>query len=197
MNKEEIDKASVAVRMKYALDLHGYMREYIKNADQKAVFFFSICSALLAFQYSQGWSAKWIKPIGGWTILDLLALLTMLGLLISSACFLSVVAPRLGGASRGYIFFRSVAGFDSPAQFANEVSELSEEQLSAAWLQHCHEIAQVTTAKYQKLSVGLRMASVSIFSSLALFLINLPVEGILGNAQTIQRDSGGSTGPTK
>jgi hypothetical protein len=34
---------------KFSQDTHDYLREYIRNADQKATFFFAALTALLAF----------------------------------------------------------------------------------------------------------------------------------------------------
>lgn len=161
---------SNTVRMKFALDLHNYLREYIKNADQKAIFFFSICSALIAFQYTQGWPTRWTKSVLLWGMSDGLSFIATLGLTISAILFLNVVVPRLGGSSRGYIYFKSVSNFKSGSDYSQEINQLSEEKLIDEWLDHCFELATITSAKYSTLSLALRIAGVSITLTLLLLL---------------------------
>ena len=55
---------------RFAEELHNYLREYIRNADQKATFFFAGATALLAFLHSQKGTSRWLKDVQTWTVVQ-------------------------------------------------------------------------------------------------------------------------------
>lgn len=174
----QADTVRSAAIMKFAGDSHEYIREYIRNADQKAAFYFSICSALLAFEHTQDWAKRWISPPSHWSATDLISCISMVGLALASTCFLYVIMPRLGGSIRGLIFFKSVASFANADEYVSEVAERSEGDLASEKLRHCHELAKIASTKYDWLAIGLRIGGVAILCSLLLLVSMAPHNGI-------------------
>jgi hypothetical protein len=178
------------VAMKFASESHDYVREYIRNADQKAIFYFSICSALLAFEHTQGWSQHWIRPPSLWSAADLLCCIAMVGLAAAASSFLWVVMPRLGGSPRGLIFFKSVATYSSGDDYVSDVVKRSESELTAEKLRHCHELARVAVGKFSALALGLRIGGVAIICSLFLLLaLQPPSPSILRSSEATTQQS--------
>jgi len=165
---EEIDSA---VLLKAAEDEHQYLREYIRNADQKAIFFFTIFSGLLAFMYSHQVSSRWLKSLASWNMLDFIAFLSMVGLALSSALFLWVVIPRLKGSIRGLIFFKAIATYENSDEYVADMMRSSSINLIRAKLKHCYELAKVCSAKYSKLVCGLYIGFVAVISTLLYLLL--------------------------
>ncbi|NTZ08624.1 Pycsar system effector family protein [Burkholderia metallica] len=162
------------ITYKFAAESHDYMREYIRNADQKAVFYFTICSALLAFEHTQSWSLRWTKFPTTWGIVDLTTFVSMAGLALSAAAFLLVVLPRLGGSPRGLIFFRSVANYESSNDYISDVVKRSESDLASEKLRHCYELSKIASSKYIWIGYGLRIGAVALLCSLFLLVAVSP-----------------------
>lgn len=66
----------------FSRHIHEYVREYIRLADQKAVFIFAFASALLAFLYQKDAHLTWYRPLGLWTALSPVALVAMVALAV-------------------------------------------------------------------------------------------------------------------
>ncbi|MFC4761595.1 Pycsar system effector family protein [Dyella koreensis] len=173
MRGHQSDATGQPATMTFASESHEYIREYIRNADQKAIFYFSVCSALLAFEHTQNWSQRWTKLPSEWSALDLVTCAAMIGLALAAACFLYVVIPRLGGSPRGLIFFKSVAAYANAEEYVSDVVKRSEADLASEKLRHCHELAKVASSKYTALAAGLRVGGVAILCSLVL-LVSVP-----------------------
>jgi len=157
--------------LKAAEEEHQYLREYIRNADQKAVFFFTVFSGLLAFLYSHQVSSRWLKSLSSWNMLDFVAFLSMTGLALSAALFLWVVIPRLKGSTRGLIFFRAIATYENSDEYVADMLRSSPVDLIRAKLKHCYELAKVCNAKYNKLLWGLYVGVIGVVSTLLYLLL--------------------------
>ena len=64
---------------KFSDETHNYVREYIRNADQKAAFFFAALTAILAFLNSQNVPSRWLKNVTQWSFVDGLGFVSMFG----------------------------------------------------------------------------------------------------------------------
>lgn len=157
---------------KFSEELHNYLREYIRNADQKAAFFFAGATAMLAFLHSHQGTAHWLKDIRTWSLIDGLSFVAMLALALSACALLSVVFPRLKGSKRGLIFFSAIAEHDSGREYASEVLRRSTDELVNAKLQHAYDLSKVCTAKYRMLHVGFWIGSVGLVSALLFLLLS-------------------------
>ena len=149
-------------RVKFSEQVHDYIREHIRNADQKAAFFFAAVAALLAFLQSEKATARWVKDVRTWSAVDFLAFLSMAGLALSAAVFFAVVFPRLRGLKRGFLFFAAIAEHPSGSEYAREVLQLPDAELTRACLQHSYDLSRVCFAKYRLLSIGCWIAGASI-----------------------------------
>ncbi|WP_175727376.1 Pycsar system effector family protein [Burkholderia ambifaria] len=167
---EPVGGAASPPTYKFAHESHEYMREYIRNADQKAIFYFSICSTFLGFEHLQSWAARWTKWPTTWSMVDFASFVSMVGLALAAVSFLFSVMPRLGGSPRGFIFFKSVANYSNADQYISDIVKRQESDLAAEKLRHCYELAKIATSKYAAIGFGLRIAAVAIFCSLILFV---------------------------
>ena len=157
---------SPADHAQYAEQVHNYIRENIRNADQKATAFFAVASAMLAFLNTQNVASHWIKDVLHWTFTDFLGFLSMSGLGIAAAVFLAVVFPRLKGSRRGILFFQAIAEHDNSSEYAEEVIRRSGDDLLRAKLQHDFDLSKICVRKYRILSFGFWIGSVGICAAL-------------------------------
>lgn len=159
-------------RASFAEFTHRYIREYIHLADQKATFFFTGATALLAFLYKSGVSNRWLRPIIQWNILDTVAFISMIALAAGAFLTLMVVIPRTPGSRRGFIFWEAVAEYDSGRQYADELLTLSPATLFQIKTEHCFDLARVCRRKYKVLRIGIWVCAVGVAASLLVFLFS-------------------------
>src|SRR5258708_4208150 len=157
---------------KFAEEVHNYVREYIRNADQKATSFFAAATAMLAFLNTQNVASHWLKDVRQWTFTDFLGFLSMFGLGIAAGTFLAVVFPRLKGSRRGILFFNAIAEHDNSSEYADEVIRRSGEQLLRAKLQHAYDLSKICTRKYRTLCAGFWIGSVGIGAAVLYLLLS-------------------------
>lgn len=169
--KQVTPSVPTADHAKFADEVHQYVREYIRNADQKAAFFFASATALLAFLHSRETAARWLRAPAGWSLGDTLAFVAMVGLALAAAVLLAVVFPRLRGSKRGIIYFGGIAEYDTSAEYADDVSRRALPDFVRAKLQHGHELANVCRRKYRTLVAGLWIGSVGAGAALLYLLI--------------------------
>ncbi|MBY0545203.1 MAG: hypothetical protein K2Q14_06630 [Gammaproteobacteria bacterium] len=151
---------------------HQYLRGYINAADQKAIFFFTICTGLLTYLNAQNITSLWKKNIHTWCFTDFAACVAMIGLALASLLFLYVVTPRLKGSKKGVIFFRSIAEYDNGNEYAADIVRLGEKEIAVEKLKHCYELAKICNAKFNKLAWGLYIGGVAIFFALLYLLVH-------------------------
>jgi hypothetical protein len=156
---------------RFSQDAHDYLREHIRNADQKATFFFAALTALLAFLNTQNVPTRWIKDVRLWTFVDGLGFVSMLGLAIGAAILLYVVFPRLKGSRRGLLFFSAIAEYENSAEYADDVLTRSGDEIVRAKLAHCHELSKVCNAKYRALRAGFWAGAAGVATALLYMLL--------------------------
>lgn len=162
---------SAADYSKFAEDIHNYIREYIRNADQKATFFFAAAAAMLAFLNTQNVPSHWLKDIRQWTFTDGLGFVSMFGLGIAAGVLFAVVFPRLKGSRRGILYFNAIAEHDTSNEYADEVIRRSADDIVRAKLQHAYDLSKVCAQKYRTLRVGFWIEAVGIFAALFYLLL--------------------------
>jgi hypothetical protein len=156
---------------RFGEEVHQYIREYIRNADQKAASFFAAATAILALLSQRNTAVHWLKPVLSWRFLDGVAFLAMVGLAVSACVFLIVIFPRVKGSRRGILFFNAIAEHISGRDYAEEVLRQSVTDLTHAKLQHAYDLARICRTKYFVLHVGFWIGSVStVFALLYLLL---------------------------
>lgn len=163
-------RAETEAKAAFSRFAHEYIREYIKLADQKATFFFSGATALLAFLYSKNVSVHWLKPVMTWNIVDTIAFVAMAALAGGAFLALLVIIPRTPGSRRGFLFWEAIAEYDTGRRYADELSLLSPATLFQVKAEHCFELAKVCRRKYKMLRCALWTGAVGLAGSLFVFL---------------------------
>lgn len=158
------------VRLKYSEEVHQYIREYIRLADQKAAFFFAVSSALIAYINSKGHLTAWLVCPSEWGRPEPLAFLSVVFLLASLLACLLVVAPRLTGSAKGIIFFNAVASYSTQQEYAAKVASLSPASLCEEKLKHAYDISKVCRRKYQALFYAIWCGAIGVLSTALLLL---------------------------
>lgn len=162
--------ADIPARTTFINGTHTYICDYIKVADQKATFFFTGATALLAFLYKNDVSSRWLRSPADWRLLDIIAFVAMVALALGALLALSVIIPRTPGSRRGFIFWEAIAEYGSGREYADDVSTLSPATLVQIKAEHCFDLAKVCRAKYKWLRVALWVCAVGLTASLAVFL---------------------------
>lgn len=156
---------------KFAEETHQYVREYIRQADQKAAFFFAGATALIAFLYKASLIQRWIKLPTQWNFVDMLSFVATVGLSVSVLSCLATVFPRLKGSKRGHVFFGAVAEFESRKEYATDVLRHGVVDLIEAKLCHVHDLALVCGRKYTVLKIGQWSGAIGVLTTVVLLLL--------------------------
>lgn len=156
---------------KFAEETHQYVREHIRQADQKAAFFFAGATALIAFLYKATLIQRWIKLPTLWDFVDMLSFCAMIGLSVSALSCLATVFPRLKGSKRGHVFFGAVAEFESRKEYATDVLRQGVLALIDAKLCHVHDLALICGRKYAVLKIGQWSGAIGVVAMVALLLL--------------------------
>ncbi len=170
VNPDLATEREVEAKARFTDLAHQYIREYIAHADRKATFFFTGATALLAFLYNKNLSAKWLKPVMTWNILDVLTFVTMAALAIGSFLALLVVIPRRGGSRRGFLFWEAIAEYDTGRTYSDDLSRLSTATLVQVKAEHCFDLAKICRTKYSLLRWSLWIGAVGLIGALLVFL---------------------------
>ena len=153
-------------------DLHGYIRGHIQLADQKAVFLFAAVGTMLAFLHSKGITKIWMTDPRLWHLPEVFSFVAVICLLVGALASFWVIVPRLRGAPRGFIYWKSITLFENKSQYSSHILSCDAEILIAAKLEHCHELAIICTQKYRAVSLALWCGGIGLLAGifyLALF----------------------------
>lgn len=145
---------------------HSYLWENVVLADQKAAFLFAGLAATLAYLHEKGISRRWLADPRAWGLENWLAFLAVAGLLGGAALALLVVLPRFSGATRGVVYWKAIAGFESGGSYARHVRSLSQGDLHEAILSHSFELAQIAKRKFRVFNLALWVGAVGLVSAL-------------------------------
>jgi Family of unknown function (DUF5706) len=143
----------------FAEQTHQYVREYIRNADQKAAFFFAAATAGLGYLLTHHAVAGWVKtPV--FASADCVWLVAVLGLAVGAGFFLSVVFPRLQSSSPGLIFFNEIAAHPSAIEYTEGVLATPAAEIARTKLRHLYDLATICRKKFSALRRGARIGVV-------------------------------------
>lgn len=163
-------KPSEENKLSFAQHTHLYIRDYIKLADTKAAFTFTIGAGLLAYLFEKEVAKSWLKAVSEWSLIDLIAFLAMFGLAISCILAIAVVFPRVKGSRRGHIFWSGIAEFGSPVEYVDSTTRLTEANVTSETLKHCYELSIICRSKYNILNYALIVGSVGAISTIVFLL---------------------------
>lgn len=165
-----ISNKTTEFQWKFSEETHQYVREYIRQADQKAAFFFAGATALIAFLYKAELVQQWVKTPTEWVFVDMLSFFATLGLFISVLMCLLTVFPRLKGSKRGLVFFSAVAEFESGKDYAANVLQQEINDLIEAKLCHVHDLSKICERKYCILKIGQLFGAIGVLAMVILLL---------------------------
>jgi hypothetical protein len=130
--------------------VHGYTNEYIRFADTKAAFIAAATSALIGTSISSSVLDSFLlKTPCLWYRSQWLALIGLLMLSLSTICSLAVVWPRLWNKTPvGFIFWESIAGHRSAANFSQGIHKATGQERTTAIAEHLFILGSVARRKY-------------------------------------------------
>lgn len=170
-SKDDVDGSKILeIRLKYAEEIHQYIREYIRIADQKASFFFAISISITAYLNQQSYLTIWMYSPKNWTFIETLAFISSASILASIVACLLVVMPRLNGSKRGVIFFNAIVEYQTPQEYLSDVLTITPSKLCEEKLKHAYELAKVCNRKYNTLLWGLWSGALGVCSTALMLL---------------------------
>lgn len=162
-------KATAAELTTFASDVHGYLRQNITWADQKAAFMFAGASGFLAYMNSHG-AFAFLRNGADFRWANVLLATAAICLLMTAAAAFVTYWPRTKGASAGLVFWGAIARNESAGAYLERVRGRTVEDLAAAKLEHSYELARICERKFKWTDVGVRFGvvgfSLAIISSL-------------------------------
>jgi hypothetical protein len=159
------------LQWKFAEETHQYLREYIRQADQKSAFFFAGSTALIAFLYKTNLVHHWIKSPAQWAFVDMLSFVAIIGLVASAFACLATIFPRLKGSKRGYVFFGAIAEFEARKDYVFDVLQRDVVELIEAKLCHVYDLALICRRKYTILKIGQWSGAIGVAAMILLLLL--------------------------
>ena len=157
---------------KFAEETHQYVREQIRQADQKAVFFFAGVTALIAFLYKTGLIHTWLKNPMHWVFTDMLSLIATVGLSVTAVSCAATVLPRLRGSKQGLVFFGAISAYMTSEDYATVILKKTPHELIDAKLTHVHDLGRICNDKYFVLRIGLWSGAIGIISTVLLLVFS-------------------------
>jgi hypothetical protein len=163
-------RATPAELTTFANDVHGYLRQNITWADQKAAFLFAAVSAFIAFLHTK-------KALGVWrdgrafAWQDAVGLAAGMCLLAAAGCAFVTFWPSRKGKSTGLVFWGSIAGKPSAGAYLDDVSLLSARELAEEKLRHSYELAKISARKFAWVDWASRFAIVGFAVAIARIVI--------------------------
>lgn len=161
----------LAIAADFAQGLHAYCREQIALADQKAVFLFAGVAAMLAYLNNCGATERWLAPVAGWGLPEVLALLASLGLGLGALFSLLTVRPRLRGSAEGIFFWKGVLRFGTADGYAAQVLSRSDRDLVRERLLHSFELAAICDGKYAMLRRSFLLGGVGLITAVLVLIV--------------------------
>lgn len=159
------------LQWKFAEETHQYVREYIRQADQKAAFFFAGSTTLIAFLYKVNLVQHWVKAPTQWVFVDMLSFVATIGLAVSAFACLATIFPRLKGSKRGHVFFGAIAEFENRKDYVFDVLQCDIGKLIEEKLCHVHDLAMICRRKFTVLKIGQWSGAIGVAAMVLLLLL--------------------------
>lgn len=154
----------------FLAETNSYITQYIQGADQKAIFLFSIASAILAFLHQDGASEYWLRPLASWNLLSTITFTAMFSLASSIVISVSIVKPRLPGSEKGLVSFLGIANYEGPHEYAADLARTSRLALLTEKARHCYILAAICRKKYILLTYAVILEAIGLTTSVFYFL---------------------------
>lgn len=162
---------TIGFLLQFALRNHQYVNDFIKLADQKAAFVFTLSSGLLVLFYQISVFQRFTKSLAQWSLLDGLYFIAVALLVGSSFCAFWAVKPRLKPAKpSGLVFWESVASFADANEYLKRVLDLSISGVVQELLDHHYRLSHVCKRKYTFLNISILCGGVGVILSMVLMI---------------------------
>ena len=148
-------KANAAELTTFANDVHGYLRQNVTWADQKAAFMFAGSVGLLAYLNArQAFGFLRGDVLFEWphTILAAAAIC----LLITAFSAFVTYWPRTKGMRAGLVFWGAIAKNESDGAYVERVRDKTAVELATAKLEHSYELAKICERKFKWVDAATR-----------------------------------------
>lgn len=156
----------------FACHVHTYLREYIASSDKKAAFVFAVATTLLIYLYQVRAQVRWLKNPTTWVVGDMFTFLAMFLLFLGAACCAMVVAPRFTRTHRGFVYFGSIAEFESASDYSSSIFSETRIQLTQALLKHNFDLARICRAKFRVLVCGIWFTVVGLGLAILVLILS-------------------------
>src|SRR5260370_40023479 len=110
---------------------------------------------MLAFLHGKGVTKLWLKDPREWSTAQALACLAVAGLVVGGLAAMLVILPRVRGAARGIVFWKSITLFESGKDYAEHILTREATELTRAKLEPWYELDGICRRKYRVLGVAL------------------------------------------
>ena len=138
----------------FAEKVHEHLTSALTFADQKAAFLFGVVGVVLAYLHTQRATRRWLMNPLQWNVADIVACVAVLGLAAGAILLLLAVAPRFGPVVEGLLYWKAIAAFRSPEDFADRVFRADAMALTRAQLHDSFQLAQICQRKYAAVRKG-------------------------------------------
>ena len=160
------------VQWLFACETHKYIREFISSADHKAQWYIAFASGLLAWLntkkiLTEFWSITWAE----WRVLDILSLVSILGLSVCVLFSLLTIWPRLKGSKKGIVFFGSIAEYETCNEYLADVLKKTDQEIVIEKLRHVYELAKVCNDKFSYLKIAVWTGGSGLAAGILLILM--------------------------
>jgi hypothetical protein len=170
-SKQNVPSKSLERQFSFALNNHKYINDYIRFADQKAIFLFGITTAFLAFFFTHGLHKTCLKSIFAWTAVDVLYAAAILLLFISSIFSFWVMRPHLKSMKeKGFIYWETVIRHDTAAEYVESVCGLNDQSLLNEILDHHFRLSKVCQEKYHNLKLAIWLGGIAVLLSILVLI---------------------------
>jgi Pycsar effector protein len=147
--------ASAAELTTFANDVHGYLRQNITWADQKAAFVFAAASGFIAYLNSKS-AFEVFKGTEPFASHHLVLIVASVCIVLSAIAAFATIWPHTKGSSAGLVFWGAIAKNASPGAYVDRVKDKTAEELAAAKLDHAFELAKICERKFRWVDAGVR-----------------------------------------
>lgn len=154
----------------FACHIHSYLRQFIEFSDKKATFVFAIDAAVLIYFYQQGLQLRWLKPMATWLASDLFIFLAMALMFAGALACAYVVLPRMANSHRGFVFFSSIAEYESASDYSSTIFKQPRLGLTDALLKHDYDLAVVCKSKFAVLTWGMWLSVVGVVAAIIVLI---------------------------
>jgi hypothetical protein len=159
------------VQWQFSIETHKYVREFINGADNKSQHYIAFASAFLVWVNSRESLNFWSIPAKEWRFLDLLNIISIVGMTICILLALWALLPRLNGSKKGIIFFDSIAEHEISNDYLADVLKKSEQELVIEELKHVFELSRICSKKFFYLKLSVWSGSIGLTSGIILLLM--------------------------